>query len=157
MKNTKESLIEAYDLLPHPEGGWYKECYRSEIQLPENNRNLVTSIYFLLTSENISRFHRIKSDEMWYFHQGNPVTVHTLDENGHQKHQLGNDLSKGEHPFLIVKANTIFGSSIDQSGGFGFVSCVVSPGFSFHDFELFTTDELLKWFPNEAEIIERLS
>lgn len=156
-ENTIKELVSSYELLPHPEGGWYKEMYRSEQEIGATNRNLLTSIYFLLTSKNVSRFHRIKSDELWYFHQGDAVTVHTLDENGHHAHLLGNNRANGEQPFLLVKANTIFGSSVDKENGFGFVSCAVSPGFSFEDFELFTTEELLGWFPNEIEIIQKLS
>lgn len=157
MSSRIDELVSAYDLLPHPEGGWYKEMYRSEMQIESIDRNILTSIYFLLTSENVSRFHRIKSDELWYFHQGNAVTVHTLSEGRHQTHLLGNDISKGEQPFLLVKANTIFGSSVDTEGGFGFVSCSVAPGFSFEDFELFTREQLIEWFPDEQEIINRLT
>ncbi|MEY5001231.1 MAG: hypothetical protein RLZZ211_1267 [Bacteroidota bacterium] len=78
--SSQQQLIDALGLLPHPEGGFYKETYRSERSLEGEERNLLTSIYFLLTSENVSRFHRIKSDELWYFHAGSPLIVHTLSE-----------------------------------------------------------------------------
>jgi uncharacterized protein len=150
-----QELINELGLHPHPEGGYYKETYRSEDEI--RDRNLLTSIYFVLTSENVSRFHRIKSDELWYFHFGAAVTVHTLDELGHAEHLLGNDLQNGEKPFLLVKANTIFGSSIDTPNGFALVSCAVAPGFDFRDFELFTKDQLLKEFPAHEAIIARLT
>ena len=150
-------FIEKLNLLPHPEGGWYAEMYRSEQTVTNGKRNLLTSIYFLLTSENVSRFHRIKSDELWYFHQGSAVSVHTLDENGHTVHKLGNDFSNGEQPYLLVKANTIFGSSLDTPDSFALVSCAVAPGFDFEDFELFTKEELISDYPMHSEIIERLT
>ena len=150
-----QELIKELGLLPHPEGGYYKETYRSAEEI--NDRNLLTSIYFVLTSENVSRFHRIKSDELWYFHFGSPVTVHTLEENGHTEHMLGNDLNKGEKPFLLVQANTIFGSSIDEPGGYALVSCAVAPGFDFRDFELFSKAQLLEEFPEFEAIIDRLT
>lgn len=155
MQNYIQQLIKKFNLLPHPEGGWYAETYRSETSI--NDRSLLTSIYFLLTSDNVSRFHRIKSDELWYFHQGSAVTVHTLDENGHTAHQLGNNIEHGEQPYLLVKANTIFGSSLDAPESYALVSCAVAPGFDFRDFELFTNEELLSEYPNHSEIIERLT
>ena len=85
-------LVNSLNLLPHPEGGWYAETYRSEQVLDSSERNILTSIYFLITSENVSRFHKIKSDELWYFHQGSTLTVHTLDENGHTENKLGLNL-----------------------------------------------------------------
>ncbi len=150
-----QELINELGLLPHPEGGYYKETYRSGEEI--RDRNLLTSIYFVLTSENVSRFHRIKSDELWYFHFGSSVTVHTLDSKGHTEHMLGNDLNKGQKPFLLVKANTVFGSSIDEPGGFALVSCAVAPGFDFRDFELFSKEQLLEEYPEFQTIIDRLT
>lgn len=157
MKSTIQKIISQFKLLPHPEGGWYTETYRSPEHCNDRDRSLATSIYFLLTSENVSRFHRIKSDELWYFHQGSTVTVHTLDLNGHTENKLGNNFENGEHPYLLVKANTIFGSSLDTENGFAFVSCVVAPGFEFNDFELFTKDDLMKDYADFEKIISRLT
>lgn len=157
MQEKINALVKELNLQHHPEGGWYAEMYRSEQTIDGGKRNLLTSIYFLLTSENVSRFHRIKSDELWYFHQGSTVSVHTLDENGHTVHKLGNDFSNGEQPYLLVKANTIFGSSLDTQTSYALVSCAVAPGFDFEDFELFTKEELMTDFPESKEIIDRLT
>jgi predicted cupin superfamily sugar epimerase len=154
---TAQQIIKSLGLLAHPEGGFYKETYRSEQTLKEENRQLLTSIYFLLTSDNVSHFHRIKSDELWYFHAGNPLIVHTLSSVGHQQHQLGLDLSKGEQPFLFIPKNTIFGSTVKDNDGFSLVSCAVAPGFDFRDFELFERAQLLADFPEHVSIIERLT
>jgi hypothetical protein len=150
-------FVEKLDMKPHPEGGFYSETYRSDERIEGKDRDLMTAIYFLLTSGNVSRFHRIKSDELWFWHAGSPLTVHTLDEKGHTEHLVGMDLSNGEVPQLLVKKDTIFGSSVNVENGFSLVSCVVAPGFDFADFELFTKEELLPQFPDCEEIIARLT
>lgn len=68
-QNRINFLVKSLNLLPHPEGGFYKETFRSVegIETEQGERNLCTSIFFLLTSKNVSRFHRIKSDELWFF------------------------------------------------------------------------------------------
>ena len=157
MNSNIEKIINSLNLKALPEGGWYAETYRSEQVLGNTERNMLTSIYFLITSENVSRFHKIKSDELWYFHQGSTLTVHTLDENGHTTNKLGLNLEDGEKPYLLVKANTIFGSSIDSENGYALVSCAVAPGFDFRDFQLFTKEDLLKDFPENEDIIARLT
>lgn len=157
MTEKIQQLIQHLQLQPHPEGGWYAETYRSAQSIHNGKRQLLTSIYFLLTSENVSRFHRIKSDELWYFHEGSAVSVHTLDENGHTIHRLGANFEKGEQPYLLVKAHTIFGSSLDTPNSYALVSCAVAPGFDFEDFELFSKESLMKDFPECEEIIGRLT
>ena len=154
---SQEQIIETLGLLPHPEGGYYKETYRSELSLEGQERDLLTSIYFLLTSENVSRFHRIKSDELWYFHAGSPLIVHTLSEGGHAQHHLGLDLSKVQQPFLWIPKDTIFGSTVLEKDSFSLVSCAVAPGFDFRDFELFERSELLAAYPEHRDIVERLT
>lgn len=154
LNNKIELLIQELNLIPHPEGGFYRETYRSEEVLNDINRNLVTTIYFLLRSEDISHFHRIMSDEHWFFHAGSPLVVHTLDNNGHHKHLVGLELNKRETPHFIVPKNTIFGSQVLEKNSYSLVSCLVSPGFDFADFELIKRAELLKEFPQHKEIIE---
>lgn len=151
-------LVDSLALLPHPEGGFYKETYRSEefIETPFGQRNLATSIYFLLTSENVSRFHRIKSDEHWYFHEGSPLTVHTLSADGYRTLSLG-PVSEGHSPYQVVPAGVIFGSTVDAENGYSLVSCAVSPGFDFEDFELLLEEDLLPQYPDQKEIIRRLT
>lgn len=150
-----KQLIQNFDLIPHPEGGFYKETYRSEIDF--GKRKLMTAIYFLLTSENVSNFHRIKSDELWFHHAGSPLIVHTLTEDGHQQHVVGNPLIPNMKSQFLVSKDTIFGSTVSEENSYFFVSCVVAPGFDFNDFELFTADELLKNYPQQEAIIRRLT
>ena len=153
-----QELVTKFNLQAHPEGGFYSETYRSDQLTASQDRNLVTCIYFLLTSENVSNFHRIKSDEMWFFHEGSSLTVHTLDpQNGHLQHTVGNAIQQGQTPQLVVPKNTIFGSSVTDKNSYSFVSCVVAPGFDFNDFELFTRDVLLEEYPESESIIRQLT
>jgi predicted cupin superfamily sugar epimerase len=152
-----QELIDQLGLLPHPEGGFYRETYRSESLLNGTERQLMTSIYFLLTGENYSRFHRITSDETWYFHEGNTLLVHTIDGETHTAHHLGLANEAGNQPFLIVKGGTIFGSEVKDREGYALVSCAVAPGFDFADFELFTAFDLLPRYPQHKEIILKMT
>ena len=150
-------LIEQFDLQAHPEGGYYKETYRSAQSLQGKDRQLMTSILFLLTGSDVSHFHRIQSDECWYFHEGAPLVVHTLDADGHHELLLGTNIEAGQQPFHLVPANTIFGSAILGDEGYVLVSCAVAPGFDFSEFELFGYEELLKDFPQHEAIIQKLT
>lgn len=154
-----QQLVSELQLLPHPEGGFYKETYRSIdlVKTPNGERNICTVIYFLLTSENVSKFHRIKSDEHWFWHEGSPLTIHILDQKGHQKLLLGPINGPGSQPQHMVQAEKIFGSTVDEKDGFALVSCVVAPGFDFEDFELFRKEELLHDYPDHEAIISRLT
>ena len=152
-------LIEILGLIAHPEGGFYAETYRSTetLNTSSGKRNLATSIYFLLRSEDVSHFHRIKSDELWFWHEGSTLSIHLLGEKGHEILKLGPVNRSGSSPQHLVKANTIFGSTVDHPDSFALVSCVVAPGFDFRDFELFKADELLLLFPESEEIIRKLT
>jgi predicted cupin superfamily sugar epimerase len=154
-----QELVKTLDMKAHPEGGFYAETYRadSEIETEDGTRQLITSIYFLLRSEDVSHFHRIKSDELWFWHEGSPLSVHLLGEKGHEILKLGPVTDQNSRPQHLVPSKTIFGSSVDQPESYALVSCVVAPGFDFRDFELFETDELLPLFPDAEEIIRKLT
>jgi uncharacterized protein len=157
MRTEIEKIVKELDLIPHPEGGYYRETYRSEETVKNGKRNLITSIYFLLTSENVSHFHRIKSDEIWYYHGGSPLVVHVLDAAGHHEHIVGLDFEKKYLPQFLVPKNTIFGSTVLEKNNYSLVSCVVAPGFDFTDFELLKKEELLIEYPMHQNIIEKLT
>lgn len=128
-------------MLPHPEGGFYKECFRSKqsIQFPsfEGERSVSTSIYFLLEKGQTSALHRIKSDEIWYFHDGQTLEIIELDEQGNEKITLlGKNLMNGEVLQHVVPAGIWFGARLAPNSEFCLVGCQVSPGFDFRDFEL---------------------
>jgi predicted cupin superfamily sugar epimerase len=160
MSNIKK-LIEHYQMESHPEGGWYKETYRSSqsTQIKDvGERSLMTSIYFLLESHQTSNFHVIKSDEMWYYHSGSALTVHCIYPNGvYKKLHIGPDFEKGQTFQALVPKGTIFGSTVDTPNTHSMVGCTVSPGFDFNDFKLFEQQELLALYPAHKKVIDRLT
>jgi uncharacterized protein len=165
INKNAEYWINSLGLNPHPEGGFYKSTFASDVTIScvenireDNQRKLFTSIFFLLRSNDISHFHRLKSDELWYYHGGSSLTIHVIDESGEYKEmKLGLNLEKGEVPQVLVSKNTIFGSSLMEEDTFSLVGCMVSPGFEFEDFELFSQDELLEMYPQHVEIIRKMA
>lgn len=165
MNLSYQKIVKQLDLLPHPEGGFYKETYRSKGIIPKNalphfkgDRSYCTSIYFLLTSDNFSGFHRIKQDEIWHFYSGSPLAVHVIDQEGiYTKHLVGINMEKGEFPQLTVPANCWFASSVEKENSFSFVGCTVAPGFDFEDFELAKRKELTAIYPQHEKIIKLLT
>jgi len=159
------SIVEQLKLEAHPEGGFYKEVYRSEGIISKNalsqfsgDRNFCTSIYFLLTSDNFSGFHRIKQDEIWHFYSGSPLAIHVIDKNGvYTKHTVGMNFSENQLPQFTVPAGCWFASSVEKEGSYSFVGCTVAPGFDFDDFELAERNQLTQLYPQHAEIIEKLT
>jgi predicted cupin superfamily sugar epimerase len=158
-------LIQQYKLQPHPEGGWYKQTYKSNEQiaataLPERfgaNRAFSSAIYFLLEQGNFSAFHRIKSDECWHFYAGDPLLIYIIEENGELKIiSLANDLEKDQSFQYVVPANCWFASRPASKSEYCFVGCTVSPGFEFEDFELANATELSAIYPKHKKIIEQL-
>jgi len=162
---TLEYWIKHLGLLPHPEGGYYRETYRSREEIPgdclparfNGYRSLSTAIYFLLTAKDRSVFHRIKSDEMWHFHDGGPLNIYVLNERGLATYTLGPDPENGHQLQIVVPANHWFGALTIGNSNYTLASCTVSPGFDFQDFEIADRDQLLNEFPSEKEIITRLT
>jgi predicted cupin superfamily sugar epimerase len=155
--------INHLNLLPHPEGGFYKEIFSSIESIDQNrlhkrfsgSRKFYTSIYFLLRNDEVSHFHRIKSDEIWTFHTGSALDIHIIDENGtYSIKKLGLNPEKSEMPQQIVKAGTWFAASLIQPDGYALVGCFVSPGFDFADFELGERNELIKLYPKYEQVIK---
>lgn len=161
MDTRIQDLVNHLALLPHPEGGFFRELYRSEEKLvPKSigeSRNLSTSILFLITKGNASHLHSIASDEIWYFNEGAPLKVHCYHpEKGYWCQKIGLDITNGELPQYIVPKGTVFGS--ETSGDYSLVSCMVSPGFDFKDFQLYTTSEIKALNSNiPDEVTKRLT
>jgi predicted cupin superfamily sugar epimerase len=166
MKNKIAKIIDKLGLKPHPEGGYFKETYRSFGEIEEEslgadyngNRNYSTCIYFLLTSDKFSALHRIKQDEIWHFYDGSPISLHTISESGiHTITSIGSDLLNGETPQFVVPGGCWFGAKVINEDSYSLVGCTVSPGFSFDDFELRSRKELISLFPDKKEIISKLT
>jgi predicted cupin superfamily sugar epimerase len=155
-------LINQFELQPHPEGGWYKQTYKSEefiaaSALPSRfpgDRSFSTAIFFLLEKGNFSAFHRIKSDECWHFYSGDPLNIYIIHPDGKlETVLLGNNFEEGQQFQFTVPANCWFASRPAEKSGYCFVGCTVSPGFDFEDFELANGKELAAEYPGHRELI----
>ncbi|MBK7434294.1 MAG: cupin domain-containing protein [Chitinophagaceae bacterium] len=157
--NSAAELIEQFNLLPHPEGGWYRENYKSSESisreaLPERftgNRAFSTAIYFLLEQGDFSAFHRLKSDECWHFYEGDPLEIFVIEPDGKLEITiLGNHLTEGAVYQYVVPANCWFASRPAKESRFCFVGCTVAPGFDFADFEMAVAEGLS--LDNESDL-----
>ncbi|MBC5624660.1 cupin domain-containing protein [Clostridium sp. NSJ-49] len=156
MVKTAEYYIEKLEMLPHVEGGYFKESFLSE-SLYNTDKKLWSSIYFLLRTGEVSHFHRLKSDELWYYHAGESLTIYMITPEGNLiTKQLGLNIENGESPQVLVPKGCIFGSAMNNDG-FSLVGCMVSPAFEYKDFELFNRDELLSLYPEHQSIINKLT
>ena len=166
MNRSIEEWVELLGLTPHPEGGFFKEVYRSKgvighSVLPKEfggDRNYVTNIYFLLTSESFSSLHRLAADELWHFLDGDSLTVSMISPDGElSKLKIGRSIEAGEVLQGVVPAGYWFGASVDQENAYALVGCTVAPGFDFQDFELAQRDTLIERYPQHRQVIESLT
>jgi len=184
--------IEKLGLQVHPEGGYFRQTYKSELRIvpeasgaagaaakgaskigqpqPPGSRAASTGIYFLLEAENVSAFHRLRSDEMWHFYAGSPLVVHVLDPAGeYSSIVLGEDPEAGQVFQAVVRAGCWFGAELAQNPhcsqnrgevkhpSYALVGCTVAPGFEFEDFEMARREELQAMYPSRKEMIQRLT
>lgn len=158
-KKNATDWIAHLNMSPHPEGGYYKEVYRSEQQVSragyEKIMSACTSIYYLLEGAEFSGFHRLLSDEIWYFHTGSPINLHIIDKNG-QYHREELSASDSGNLSIAVSGRSWFAAEISEKEGFSLVSCVVAPGFDFAEFEMADKADMLASYPSYSNIIERL-
>ncbi|MDY6863258.1 MAG: cupin domain-containing protein [Thermodesulfobacteriota bacterium] len=158
--------IEKLGLKKHPEGGFYRETYRSDETiranaLPErfaDARSISSSIYFLLRGKDFSALHCIKSDELWHFYTGGTLIIHSIDQKGkYFRIQLGNNFDNGEVFQALLKSGFWFGATLKDHTSYSLVGCTVSPGFDFKDFEMGNRAKLIKLYPKHRSIIEKLT
>lgn len=158
--------IERLQLIPHPEGGFYRQTYCSKVNIAADAlpsgfgraRAASTAIYFLLEGENFSAFHRLRSDELWHFYAGSPLVVHRIDSAGEYSRLLmGSEPERDESFQAVVPAGDWFASHVADRKSWSLVGCTVAPGFDFADFELAKRDELVSRYPRHRVIIDRLT
>jgi predicted cupin superfamily sugar epimerase len=166
MTKSAQYWIDKLGLIPHPEGGYYRETYRSTVSIAKEAlpsqftgpRLVSTAIYFLLEGKNFSAFHRLRSDELWHFYVGSPLVVHVIEESGlHSEISLGSNPDAGETLQAVVKANCWLASRVRDPGTFALAGCTVAPGFDFEDFELGKRSELVKLYPQHRKLVEQLT
>ncbi len=133
-------LIATLGLQPHPEGGYYREIFRSALEVApadgRGTRAALTTIYFLLPPGAHSRWHRVASDEVWHLYEGGPLTLLQLDADGTTLTRivLGRDGARREVPVHVVPAQAW--QAAQATDAYALVGCTVGPGFSFADFDL---------------------
>jgi len=163
---TSTDWIQALCLVPHPEGGYYREMHRSSHVLPTDalpsgftgKRELASVIHYMLTNNNFSAFHRLRSDEVWHFHDGSSFLIHLISPAGvYRTVRLGLDIHVGEVPCFVVPAGHYFGAEVAEENSFALATCTVMPAFSFDDFEMPTRDELISIFPRLTNEIVHLT
>ena len=175
-RHVAHDYIARLGLLPHPEGGFYRETYRAAYRVnPQGDAapstpgtlpsipssitppttSSVTSIHYLLQGDDYSGFHRIAYPELWYFHDGEPLTVHEIDATGnHRARTLGR--GPGHHLSFAVEPGTWFAAELPGKTGFALVSCAVAPAFDFAKFEMATRADMIALYPRHEEILRRL-
>ena len=156
-------LIEKLGLKPHPEGGYFAETFRSSIEptLTDGRvRAASTAIYFLLPSGSFSALHRVSSDEVWHFYDGEPLELVSITPEGVLECTLlGRNLTAGERPQHVVPAGVWQAARMAGAMGVGYslVGCTVAPGFDFEDFDMPGRASLMQRFPRHAEFIRELT
>lgn len=166
-KLNAHRIIDLLQLEPlNVEGGYYRETYRAEgaiqaVALPPfytGSRNYCTAIYYMLTPDTCSRMHRVKSDEIFHFYLGDPVLMLQLQEKGKaQTLTLGNDIESGHAIQTVVPHGVMQGAMLAPGGEFALMGCTVAPGFEYEDFEIGRREALIKDFPEQRELIEKLT
>lgn len=167
-RRTAAYWIEHLGLEPHPEGGYFRETYRSPEAIPRAglpqrydgpSRTLATAIYFLITRDNPSHFHRLLSDELWHFYAGTHIVIHRLTPAGqYERDLLGADLEQGARPQLLVPGGDWFAVEVaGQTADYALVGCTTAPGFEYQDFELGHQTELQAAYPDAENLIARLT
>jgi predicted cupin superfamily sugar epimerase len=146
-----EALAARHDLAPHPEGGWFRETWRSKVTVEtlRGPRSAGTSILFLVGGDDVSHLHRLAWDEVWHWHAGGTLRLWWLEDGGADFCDLDAD-----HPQAVVPAGLWFGA---EAVDWTLAACTMAPGFDPADFELGRRDELLVAHGGAVELIERLT
>jgi predicted cupin superfamily sugar epimerase len=161
MHADAEELVKDLALARHPEGGFYRETWRSPLLLTglaQGSRAASTAIYFLLPGGSFSAFHRVTSDELWHHYDGDPLELHVIDETdgAHTVTTLGRDILRGERPQHVVPAG-IWQAAVPRGNRYALCGCTVAPGFDFADFEMPSRADLLDRFPRHVDVVTRLT
>jgi predicted cupin superfamily sugar epimerase len=164
---TAQQVIEQLQLVPLTiEGGYFRESYRSRLTLPADAlpdkfsgpRCASTAIYYLLTPDQFSAMHGVASDEVFHFYAGDPVDMLQLhpDDSG-RVIRLGNDLTAGHTPQVVVPAGVWQGCRLVPGGGWALMGCTVAPGFEYADFSATDCAQLAAQYPDHADLIQALA
>lgn len=161
-----EQIVKLLDLKKHPEGGYYRETYRSDDSIAcsalpagySSDRSVATCIYYLLTADTFSCMHKVASDEIFHFYLGDPIEMLQLHPDGSSNtFRIGPNLAQSETPQLLIRAGVWQGSRVISGGNFALIGATVAPGFDFADYEEGSRAELTKIYPQAQELISALT
>lgn len=166
MNDPVRRIVERFELIPHPEGGYFKEVYRSDLTIThpgvpgphDATRRAGTLIYFLLQDREFSAWHRVRwTDEVWHIYAGGPLELHVIDADGrYERRLLTTELLEGE-PTSVIPAGCWQAARLVHGTGWALGGCSVAPGFDFADFEMPAGAELKRRFPSHEGIIDELT
>ncbi|HET8725697.1 MAG TPA: cupin domain-containing protein [Anaeromyxobacteraceae bacterium] len=151
-------LKERLGLADHPEGGFYREVWRSpgRVHTPRGERTALTVIHYLLPAGAFSAFHRVHSDEVWQHAGGDPLELHVIDPTGaYEVHRIGVAAPGSGVPHVVVPAGH-WQAARPTGLRHALASCTVAPGFEFQDFEMARPDALEALRPDLARLIRSL-
>lgn len=164
---TADEIIQMLQLVPlEPEGGYFKEVYRSDETIEKSalpkrfpgNRTTSTSIYYMLKKGMKSTAHRLKSDEVWHFYLGGPLTLVEITPDGQvKKTVMGQDVKNGHVLQYVFRRGTVFGAYLNEGAEYALIGATVAPGFEYEDFEMPSKKQLLEEFPHAVEAIDLLT
>ena len=161
-----QEVITRWQLQPHPEGGYYRELYRSPLEVslaedsdpdsPKSLYNACTQIYWVLSQGDFSAWHRVRQgDEIWHWYGGDALELHTLVPEIQPQHHC--HILSGEQPCAVVPAGVWQAARLVPGGEWVWCGCTVSPGFSFTRFDLGERAQLIQAFPDHRELIGQLT
>lgn len=162
-KSQAQILIERFNLKPLPrEGGFFRETYRADKKVDAtaagSQKSVSTCIYFLLSKDTFSAFHRLPSDEIWHFYAGDQVELSVISNEGELKvYRLDASLSDGTAPQVVVQSGCWQGARLTGNGGYALLGCTVAPAFDFSDYEHGDRQKLLQKFPQHSQTIMNLT
>jgi hypothetical protein len=166
MDDEVRRIVERFELVPHPEGGFFREVYRSPLRIEhagvpqgsKRDRSAGTLIYFLLSGDDFSAFHRVRfSDEVWHLYAGGPLELFVIDSLGQLEHRrLTTDVMQGQ-PTTLIPAGCWQSARLAAGAPWALGGCSVAPGFDYEDFEMPPAAELLERFPAHEAAIRQLT
>lgn len=161
-----DEIIKLLNLRRHPEGGFFKETYRSDECIPQSvlparygaARSFYTCIYYMLTAETFSCIHKVASDEIFHFYAGDAIEMLQLFADGSTRSfKIGSNLTAGEVPQVLIPRGVWQGSRLSPGGKFALIGATVAPGFDYADYEEASRAQLLSAYPSERELITALT
>lgn len=158
-KEDAEYWITHLKMIPHPEGGYFREEYRAGKSIPTagktSGRSAMTTIFYLLEKDDFSAFHRIQSPESWFFHRGTPLLIYSFEKGT----LICRELSDQENGALqvTIEPGVWFAACLKEKSHFALVSCAVAPSFEYEEFELAARGSLLSEYPDYEQEIMKLT